>query len=129
MHIPTIWKRYLTGYFILDVMSSFPISFMSIENSINQKINASALQSAKFIRLMRMTRYLRLLRMVRFIKVSKLMANFEFLIVSEFAHIVTRFLNLCLVVIFIAHWLACVLYSITEYEDDDEVNWLHLQNL
>lgn len=76
--------------------------------------------------MIRMTRYLRLLRLVRFVKVSKLMQAFEVLIVSEQAHLIMRFLNICFFVVFIAHWIACILYSVTEYETDEGVSWLYL---
>lgn len=89
-------------------------------------VSPQALQSAKFIRMIRMTRYLRLLRLVRFLKVSKLMQAFEVLLVSEQAHLIMRFLNICFFVVFIAHWIACILFSVTEFESDDGVNWLYL---
>ncbi|TNV87308.1 hypothetical protein FGO68_gene14185 [Halteria grandinella] len=128
MHLPRILKSYICGYFFADVLSSVPISFFSNDQMLDS-ISPHALQSAKFIRMIRMTRYLRLLRLVRFVKVSKLMQAFEVLIVSEQASLIMRFLNICFFVVFIAHWIACVLYSVTEYETDEGVSWLYLQNL
>ena len=60
-----------------------------------------------------MTRYLRLLRLIRFIKVSKIMQSFEVFIVSEYAHLMMKFFNICMIVIFVAHWIACLMYSVT----------------
>jgi len=41
------------------------------------------------------------------------MSAFEIFLVSEMAHLTMKFLKISTVVIFAAHWIACILYSIT----------------
>jgi hypothetical protein len=113
MHLRQIAWNYFKGYLWIDIISSFPISFISLDYSITKNSNTAALQSAKFLRMIRLTRYLRLLRLIRFVQIGRLMAAFEIFLVSEMAHLMMKFLKMSTVVIFAAHWIACVLYSVT----------------
>lgn len=80
--------------------------------------------------MIRLTRYLRLMRLLRFIQVSRIMSTFEFFLVSEMSHLMMKFLKISTVVIFAAHWIACILFSVTQFDDPNEPrNWLSLANL
>ena len=58
------------------------------------------------------------------------MSAFEIFLVSEMAHLSMKFLKISTVVIFSAHWIACILYSVTQYDNPDEpLSWLALANL
>lgn len=63
--------------------------------------------------MIRLTRYLRLIRLLRFVQVGRLMAAFEIFLVSEMAHLMMKFLKISTIVIFAAHWIACIMYTIT----------------
>jgi hypothetical protein len=80
--------------------------------------------------MIRLTRYLRLLRLLRFVQLNRILSTFEVFLVSEMAHLSMKFLKICTVVIFLAHWIACIMYSMTQYDNPDEPrSWLNLQNL
>jgi hypothetical protein len=50
--------------------------------------------------------------------------------VSEQAHLLFRFLNIAVVAVFIAHWIACLLFAMTTFEGSrDDTSWLELQGL
>jgi hypothetical protein len=75
--------------------------------------------------MIRLTRYLRLLRLIRFLQIGRLTAAFEIFLVNEMAHLMMKFLKITVVVIFAAHWIACILYSTTQFDDPNEPeNWL-----
>lgn len=78
MDLKMICSNYLRSFFWIDVVSSFPVSIISILYT-----NSSALQSSKFFRVIRITKYLRLIRLFRIIQMSKIIQAFEILIVSE----------------------------------------------
>jgi hypothetical protein len=113
MHLQTICRSYITGYMWIDIVSSIPISFIGAQSMFSSASSPTALQSAKFLRMIRLTRYLRLLRLIRFIQVSKLMSAFELVIVSEQTHLMFKFFKISVVVVFVAHWIACLWYSVT----------------
>ncbi len=80
--------------------------------------------------MIRLTRYLRLLRLLRFVQLNRILSTFEVFLVSEMAHLSMKFLKICTVVIFLAHWIACIMYSMTQYDNPDEPrSWLNQQNL
>ena len=68
MNLNAIAQNYVKGYLWIDAISSVPISFITLQSSLQKgATRPSALQSAKFLRMIRLTRYLRLLRLLRFV--------------------------------------------------------------
>lgn len=128
MNLNAIALNYVKGYLWIDCVSSFPISFINLQSSLSSNQNhATAIQSAKFLRMIRLTRYLRLLRLLRFVQLNRILSTFEVFLVSEMAHLTMKFLKICTVIIFLAHWIACIMFSMTQYDNPDEPrSWLHL---
>ena len=106
-----IAKNYLKGWFFLDLISSTPTSVidLSLENG-----SSGALKSAKLLRTIRMTKYARLLRILRFLKGNKFVQSIEEKLVSEYANLGIRFAKISCMVFFLAHWIACMLFSFTD---------------
>ena len=63
-----IAKDYLTGWFIIDFVSCFPITL--IQEQINQGVDVSAkANTSKFVKLMKIPRIFRILRVIKMIKI------------------------------------------------------------
>lgn len=121
------WK-YFTTWFFIDVISSFPYSFLDMGSSSSG--NISALKSAKLIRILRLIKYARLLRLLRFLKVNKLVQGLEDLIVSDIINIAMEFIKLTVILFFITHWMACIFFSVADYNSlIDSNNWIQSSNL
>lgn len=67
-----IVKRYLKTWFMVDLCSSVPFSFIVVGMK-DEGSSAAALKSAKLIRIFRLAKYARLIRLIRFLKLNKLL--------------------------------------------------------
>lgn len=77
-----------------------------------------------------MAKYARLVRLIRFLKVNKLMQSVEEFIVNEFANLLMRFLKLSIMLFFVAHWHACLLFKIGADQKAEVGNtWLYLHQI
>lgn len=66
MNRKAICKNYIKGWFFVDAMSSFPMSLVDLFTE--EQEDYSALQSAKLLRIVRITKWARLIRLIRFLK-------------------------------------------------------------
>lgn len=123
--------NYIKGYLILDAISSIPISFITIQDTITHQVSSHALQSAKFIRIIRFTRYLRVLKLFRLVKMSSMLQGIEILITNEATLLSIRFAKIMFFVLFISHWFACLLNGITYFESQPFglLNWYAIEDL
>lgn len=68
--------------------------------------------------MLRFARYARLLRLMKFSKLSNILVPLEEFVISDTAHLLVRFLKISVIVGFVVHWFACILYSIGTLEFD-----------
>ena len=106
-----ITENYLRGWFFIDLISSAPTSIIDL--SLDHG-SSGVLKSTKLLRIIRMTKYARLLRILRFLKGNKFAQSIEEKLVSEYASLGIRFAKISFMVFFLAHWIACMLFSITD---------------
>ena len=112
-----ICKRYLKGWFLFDVISNLPFSLVDLAY-----FHPVSLQMDQILYLLK---YLRLLRLIRFQKVRKILDGLEFFRVSEQANFFLRFFDIGFILIFIVHWIACILYRVASYEETNVGNsWI-----
>lgn len=96
-HHPSIVKRYVLGYFLIDLISSFPYDVLAlfVRSRVVRKIAA--------LRLLRLLRLFRLLRIAGSLTlVSQYRADME----TSFA--LSNLLKYLLVTVFMAHYFACI---------------------
>ena len=68
--------------------------------------------------------------MLRVLKLKKLLYKFEEIIMSDLLNAILGFLKVITVILFIAHWIACIFYSIGKGELETEpVCWLTQANI
>eukprot|EP00658_Telonema_sp_P-2_P048478 TRINITY_DN36880_c0_g1_i4.p1 TRINITY_DN36880_c0_g1~~TRINITY_DN36880_c0_g1_i4.p1 ORF type:complete len:634 (-),score=95.50 TRINITY_DN36880_c0_g1_i4:242-2143(-) len=109
MDIDEIQRRYLRGWFTVDLISVLPLEVIH-----------SDLQVVKLLRLLRL---LKLLKVARF---EAIVARWQIKFGVPYST-----LNLCLnlvVVLLAVHWTACLWFMFMEFESDDETKWISTAN-
>lgn len=113
----------------MDLFASFPYSWViEIATSDNSDESSTADTSStdqgtessesggsavyKTPQLLRLLRIVRFLRILRLLRVIKLLMRLEDYIVSDRMNALVEFLKLMLIIIFIAHWIACFFWFV-----------------
>ena len=121
--------NYLRTWFFMDLFASFPYSIVfgitsgggssdaqtsdSTSQAPQSGGNTSAVyKTPQLLRLLRIVRFLRILRLLRVLKLRKLLMRLEDYIVSDRMNAMVEFMKLMLVIIFIAHWIACLFWYV-----------------
>lgn len=77
-----------------------------------------------------MARFLRFLRLLRVLKLKKMLYKFEEIIMSDAINAILGFFKVITVILFIAHWIACIFFAIGNSELDSEpICWLTIANI
>jgi len=123
IRLKAIAKNYLSGWFFLDLIATFPTQVFISGNS---RVN-------KLARLARITRLYRLLRVLRLLKIFKLMKYnkkfrqwFAYLNLSASA---TKMLKLVVFGAFLIHLFSCLWYLVAKIDDFSEETWVSRKNL
>lgn len=69
-------------------------------------------RTPQLLRLFRIVRFMRFMRLLRVFKLKKLLFKFEEIIMSDTINAILGFLKVIIVILFIAHWIACIFYYI-----------------
>ena len=102
-----IWN-YLTGWFLLDVLASFPYALV-IENLIVQDSNSSLSSlstTPRLLRMLKIIRFLRILRLLRVFKLKKLLYKVEEYIVTDTLNLIMDSFKILMVIFFMTHLMA-----------------------
>jgi len=101
MHLAPIAKKYLSSWFILDIVASVPLEWMELNSSANQ------LRVIRFLRLLRMARLMRLMKM------KSLMSSVEEMVEGNQLVQFTIGLAKLLGALFVTtHWAACIWWAV-----------------
>jgi len=132
-------RNYLTGYFMIDFLSSFPIDPMlewyeasldtgeagggGEENDVNSLIKST--KSLKMLKLMRMAKLFRLLRLSRIFRYIQMFVIY----MEEKLHVritdgFTKLIKLALGALLIGHWLGSFNFMICRLYDFPEDSWV-----
>jgi len=117
-----IGSSYLKGWFIMDVIGSFPVQV--IESAMSNSADGCSLTALKALRLNRLgrlARLLKLLRLVRLARWNRLITKAKDALSINPGHI--RLTQFVLFVFVLAHMLSCILYGILDLEDDYSTKW------
>lgn len=102
--------NYLQTWCFLDLLASFPYSWVFKANSASG--SSIMMKTPQLLRLLKIVRFLRFLRLLRVLKLKKLIYKFEEIIMSDMLNAILGFLKVITVILFIAHWIACIFYAI-----------------
>lgn len=147
-----IVMNYIKTWFFIDLVASFPYSwFFEISGQTEDDINTASASTTDYsnidsssdgststlltrtpqlLRLIRIVRFLRFLRLLRVFKLKKLLFKFEEIIMSDTINAILGFFKVITVILFIAHWIACIFYYIGASQLDSEpLCWLSIANM
>lgn len=135
-----IAKNYLKGYFLLDLVASFPYDLIVYfaTNSTRRDLDATkVLRSTRAVRVLRMARALRVIRLLRLLRLKSMVYKIEEAVQWQTVTVVCSMGKYVLIMIFLAHMEACSWYALSnnpnippgnELSDDDAfVNWVQRQ--
>lgn len=131
-----IVKHYLSGWFILDFLSSFPLDYIVMGPS-GADVSAENLIMARTVKILRMARLLSLLRIFRFVRLMRYVQKLEEIIVSsrtdsrsiQFEGRMITFLNLLFVIAVFSHWNGCIQYFVPHLMGFPDDSWPIRENI
>jgi len=106
-----IAKRYIRGWFIIDIVSIFPFDTLALLLNTSGKL--------KIFRVIRLARLAKLLRMLR---AGRMFQRWESRLAINYSTI--ALVKFIITTIAIAHWLACAFHAFMSFEEDPTGNWL-----
>lgn len=106
--LKTIAKEYLTGWFIVDFVSSLPVQWLGLEIYVPTQ----ALRAVKMLKLLKLLRIFRLGRMI-----GKIQERFQI------KHATVMIVQFMFIILFAAHWLGCFYFYVSD-SLDEEFTWL-----
>jgi CRP-like cAMP-binding protein len=102
------------GYFILDILGSFPVDAVVC----SQESSFDFLRVARAPKILKAVRLIRVLRLMRLARVSRIVGKFkDKLSINPAMFAITAFLTLVVVA---THWLGCLFFFIGTTMDDEE---------
>ncbi|PIK50004.1 hyperpolarization-gated and cyclic nucleotide regulated channel [Apostichopus japonicus] len=115
--------HYAKGWFILDLLSSFPLDYIYFFVNGENTLDATA----KAFRVLRLAKVISLLRLLRLTRLMRYVSRLEEILNVEGA--VIRIVHLVLIVLLISHWNGCIQFLIPFYQDFPEDCWVMINGL
>ncbi len=122
-----IASNYLKSWFVLDFMASFPYTYILDAAGVGDDNSSSRVsQSTRIIRILRFFRFIRVIRLIRVLKLKNMFGKLEsFINLSPALNALAGFLRLSAIILFIAHWIACIWHLIGDLENGSAANtWI-----
>ncbi|KAK3236433.1 hypothetical protein CYMTET_53421 [Cymbomonas tetramitiformis] len=118
-----IAKKYLKGWFAVDLMASVPWHWLMDDGSMGLKMS-------KVMRLLKTSRFaklIRMMRMLRMVKVLTKMADLE----RDVSHPgLLRLIKICFFITVLVHWFACLTHTIaTTHENKPGTSLRNIDSL
>lgn len=118
--------NYLRTWFLLDLLASFPWSYvLVVEDDGQGGGSGAAAKTPQLLRLLKSVRFLRFVRLVRVLKLKKLLYKMEEYITSDIITTLIGFSKIIIIILFIGHWIGCIFYAIglMEYSSNPD-SWI-----
>ena len=117
-------RHYLKGWFIIDLVGSFPINFVldyasgcdarAASNPATAQTLCGVGRSNKMLRMLRM---FKLMKIIRMLKLTRYLEYVE--VVVKFNPALLRVLRLCLWSLISCHWFGCLWWLVSDWEMAD----------
>ena len=123
--------NYLKSWFFIDLVSSIPYNFVftdqimlqiTLQMTGGQNQNTTLSKTPKLLRLIKLARFLRFLRLLRVLKLKQILYRIEELIMNESIVAIFNIFKIISVFLIIAHWIACIFYSVGQSEYLNQYN-------
>ncbi|KAJ8025270.1 Potassium/sodium hyperpolarization-activated cyclic nucleotide-gated channel 4 [Holothuria leucospilota] len=115
--------HYSKGWFVIDLLSSFPLDYIYFFVHGENTFDATA----KAFRVLRLAKVLSLLRLLRLTRLMRYVSRLEEILNVEGA--VIRIVHLVLIVLLISHWNGCIQFLIPFYQGFPEDSWVMINGL
>ncbi|ETW04227.1 hypothetical protein, variant [Aphanomyces invadans] len=109
-HPALIFQHYLYGWFALDFISVFPYNLIAVSLSVK----GNAVSALKLIRVFR------ILKLARVFRASRILARWNAVLGLPIA--LSQLGKYALIMVVLAHWMACVWVTVPQFEDQ-EASW------
>ena len=126
-----IFVHYLKGWFILDLISSFPYDWVisgKVVSKANYYTNYQYSKATQLLKIVRVTKIFGLIRLVKLMKVRHYVYRIEDYLNSEVLSSILTFVQLAFVIFLTAHWNACIWNFVTKMFISEET-WLNKLSL
>ncbi|CAD8187027.1 unnamed protein product [Paramecium octaurelia] len=140
-----IMQNYLKWWFWIDVVSTFPFDLIveaatssvvkveedELDQQQNKSQKDSLVQTMKLLRILKFFRLIKIIRLLRLLKLKQLFAKLEdYIDISGSVITIYQLLKLTFIMLFVAHWLACIWHFIAEQENSSSgYSWLQATEL
>lgn len=131
MNRKMIFIHYVKGWFILDLVSSFPYDWVisgKVVSKENYYTKSQYSKATQLLRIIRVTKIFGLIRLVKLMKVRHYIYRIEDYLNNEVLSSVLTFFQLAFVIFLTAHWNACIWNFITKMFISEET-WLNRLSL
>ncbi|XP_033639838.1 potassium/sodium hyperpolarization-activated cyclic nucleotide-gated channel 3-like [Asterias rubens] len=115
--------KYLCGWFLVDLPSSFPMDYFYLIFNGDSTFNETALK----LRALRLAKVLSILRLLRLTRLLRYVHRLEEVLNIEGA--VIRIVNLVLVVLVMIHWNGCVQFLVPFFQGFPKDSWVAISGL
>ena len=120
IHLGKIVKNYLTGWFFLDLVATFPTQVF-----LNTQSNSGVNKLARLARIPRLYRLFRVLRIFKIFKLFKYNKKFQ----QWFGYLnlgatASKMLKLLMLGAFLIHLFSCLWYLMAKLEDLNDDTWV-----
>lgn len=119
--------NYLKGWFMVDLISSFPFSMIIEDDYFDIYVSDfNKLRAIFILRIIKLNRLIRLVRLIKIIKLKAVFRYFEELSDLKAVSLFIEFIKIIFKILIISHWLSCIWFMIG---DIDEYSWLDIDNI
>jgi hypothetical protein len=115
--------HYLTGWFLIDIISLIPFDLVAIILTQRRYSPELLEDSGKGIVALRMIRLLRLLKLGRILKAGRIFQRWERRLTIN--HSVQALIKMLFYIILICHWMACLWMFCVQLQEDPTDTWLY----
>lgn len=121
-----IAKRYVRTWLLFDVISAFPIDWV-FEQPLSTT-STSSVRETTVLRMVKVGRLLKLLRLVRVVRVKMHLVRVSQKFKSGTLEVIFRAFYLLIVLLGIAHWVACGFFYVSRYTECTE-SWIYYYSM
>jgi hyperpolarization activated cyclic nucleotide-gated potassium channel 2 len=120
-----IIRQYMKAWFWIDAASTFPYDWLA-GNPLDFSGDTEGSSATDLIKILRIIRFARIVRLLRVLKLKKIMQKIEFyLSISTAVNVLLGFLKLGVIILVVAHWIACFWHYLALGEADSQyLIWL-----
>ena len=121
--------NYIKSWFFIDLVASFPCDWI-INGTITETNHTGTTKIFQLARILKVARLLLVLRLLRILKLKQLVYRFEEFFFNESVSMFLAFLKMFLIIFFIAHWMSCLFFGISNLQDETgNDSWIRKENI